>query len=73
MRYVPEPPLNPPEPDIIGECAYCSVDLYDGCDYVLDRMGDEWYCDDDCYVKSRRDCGDIVTKAIEPDEPDERR
>jgi hypothetical protein len=59
---------SPPEPNVVGECRYCGVELYDGCEYVHDRNDDEWYCDDECCVNHLRHKGDIVTESIENDD-----
>jgi hypothetical protein len=63
-------PISPPEPDIVGKCAHCDGELYEGCEYVYDNLDSEWYCDDDCFVKQRRDGGDITDKTIEAPEHD---
>jgi hypothetical protein len=58
---------TPPEPDVAGYCRYCDAELYAGCEYVHDRSEQEWFCDDDCYVKKQRDNGEIVTEVISND------
>lgn len=59
---------TPPEPTVIGKCTHCDGDLYAGCDYVHDRVEDEWYCDDICFLHQRREAGDLVTKTINEEE-----
>lgn len=34
LYSVPEPPLDPPEPKIVGRCEHCDEDIYDGDDIV---------------------------------------
>ena len=55
---------TPPEPDIVGKCAYCDAELYAKCEYVQYRNDDEWFCDDDCFVKKLREEGELVTEVI---------
>ncbi len=56
---------TPPEHSVIGKCACCDGDLYANCDYAHDRISEEWYCDDNCFLDHIRDNGDLVTEAIE--------
>jgi hypothetical protein len=55
---------TPPEPTIVGKCAHCDAELYSLCEYVHDYNEDEWFCDDDCFVKKLREAGDLVTEVI---------
>jgi hypothetical protein len=55
---------TPPEPTIVSKCAYCDAELYADCDYVHHHDEDEWFCDDDCFVKKLRDGGELTTGVI---------
>jgi hypothetical protein len=58
---------TPPEPDVVGKCAYCDAELYAGCEYTRDRENNEWFCDTACYTNKKSEEGVITTEAINND------
>ncbi len=44
-RYLPkEPPLEPPEPEVVAKCSWCGEDICDG-DGFYELPNDELVCD----------------------------
>lgn len=44
----PEPPVDPPEADLVGYCKVCGGEIYDGSVYYEDYSGSLVHDYDDC-------------------------
>lgn len=46
--YEPELPLEPPEPNIIGECICCGGEIYEGSEYYTTDNDEMVHADNYC-------------------------